>query len=167
MSTIMSVILKATSFSLLLLFGMAGCSSASSNVRGYDCSELAKTFFRKPLKTTLVEFGDYDVDKQYAIYICGNQYMHPPMIHLAEPFAKEGEKVVDFLKARLLEADDDLTIRDIVLVFAEMKLQKTHDVAGDSDLMRLIEEKVRGMKNPDWRQLSEQELNGIRETGKP
>lgn len=161
MSIVRAGILTAASLALLLSLGVAGCWGGR-NVRGFDCAELANTFFRKPLRITISEFSDYDVDKQYAIYICGNQYMHPPMIHLAEPFAKQGEKVVDFLKARLLEADDDLTIRDIVLVFAEMNRQESYDVPGDSDLMRVLEEKVRSMKDPFWRQLSEQKLNRIR-----
>jgi hypothetical protein len=162
MSTVRAAIIRATSIVVLLSFGMAGCAMAGDHVRGYDCSEFANTFFKKPLKATIAEFSDYDVDKQYAIYICGNQYMHPPMIHLAEPFAKEGEKVVDFLKARLLEARDDLTVRDIVLVFTWMARQKTYDVAGDSNLMRITEEKVSRMKNLDWRRLSEHDLNEIR-----
>lgn len=162
MSRVIAWIMRAAGIVVLLSLGAAGCWGGRNHVRGYDCSELAKTFFRKPLKATIAEFGDYDVEKQYAIYICGNQYMHPPMIHLAEPFAREGEKVVDFLKARLLETDDDLTVRDIVVVFAEMRIQKTYNVAGDGDLMKIIQEKVSSMKNPDWRRLSEQELNEIR-----
>jgi hypothetical protein len=162
MSTVRAAIMRATSIAVLLSFGMAGYAMAGGHVRGYDCSEFAKTFFRKPLKATIAEFSDYDVDKQYAIYICGNQYMHPPMIHLAEPFAKEGEKVVDFLKARLLEASDDPTVRDIVLVFTWMARQKTYDVVGDSNLMRITEERVSRINDPDWRRLSEQNLSEIR-----
>ena len=161
MSRVIVATIRAVGIAVLLSLGAAGCWGGRNHVRGYDCSELAKIFFRKPIKTTIAEFGDYDVEKQYAIYICGNQYMHPPMIHLAEPFASEGEKIVDFLKARLLEADDDLTVRDIVVVFAEMRIQKTYNVAGDGDLMEIMQEKVNNIKNPDWRRLVEQDLNEI------
>jgi len=151
------------SLAVLLLLGTTGCCGGREQVRGYDCCELAKSFFRKPLKATMAEFGDFGVEKQYAIFICGNQHMHPPMIHLAEPFAREGEKVVAFLKARLLEADDDLTVRDIVLVFNWMAREKTYDVAGDGALMKILQEKIGSMEDADWRRLSEQNLNEIRE----
>lgn len=154
--------MRVASFIVLLSFVAAGCSGANNHIQGYDCPELAKTFFRKSLRTTIAEFRDFDVDKQYAIYICGNQFVHPPMIHLAEPFARGGEKVANYLKIRLLETTNDLTVRDIILVFAEMSRQKTYDVAGDSNLMEILLEKVSSMKDPDWRQMSDNNLNQIR-----
>jgi len=155
-------IMNAASLAVLLLLSATGCHGGREHVRGYNCSELAKTYFSKPLKSTIDDFSDYNVEKQYAIFICGNQYMHPPMLHLAEPFAREGEKIVPFLKARLLEADDDLTVRDIVLVFNWMAREKTYDVAGDGDLMKILQAKINSMKDADWRRLSEQNLDEIR-----
>lgn len=83
-------------------------------------------------------------------------------MEIGQLLAREGEKVVGFLKARLLEADDEVTIVDIVFVFTEMKIQKIYDVAGDDDLMRIIEDKVDRISNPDRRQLMEQAMNEIR-----
>jgi hypothetical protein len=165
MSTLRAAIIRATSIAVLLSFGKAGCADVlwlAIKFGGMTALNLQRHFSENRLKLRLPSSVTMIVDKQYAIYICGNQYMHPPMIHLAEPFAKEGEKVVDFLKPRLLEASDDLIVRDIVLVFTWMARQKTYDVAGDSNLMRITEERVSQMKDPDWRRLSEQDLNEIR-----
>jgi len=106
----------------------------------------------------MANFTQFDLEKQYAIYICG-QGMEPPAIYLSKPFAREGEKVVPFLKTKLLTATDDLTIRDI---FAEMSRQKTYDVSGDVDLMKVIDESVNKEKDPYWKQLSQQMLNEIK-----
>lgn len=159
--TTIRIAINGTVSAGLLLFILTGCLGSELHVQGYDCSELAKTYFRKSLKDTMTDFGGFEVEKQYAIYICGNQYIHPSAIHLAEPFAREGEKVVGFLKARLQEASDDFTVRDIVLVFTEMSRQKTYDVVGDNDLIRILRKKVASMKDLDWQQLSEKNLNEI------
>lgn len=150
---------------LLLNLSLTGCHMTPFKnkvvVQGYDCSKFNRTFFLKPIKETYVEFENYEVNKKYVTYICGNQYIHPPRIQLASLFAKDGGKVVGLLKERLIEASDDFTIRDIVLVFAEMSKQKTYDVAGDGDLMKILRGKVNSMEDSFWQQLANQDLNEI------
>jgi hypothetical protein len=125
----------------------AGCSAASMRVGEYKCSQFTEYFYGKPLDVRISQFVAADLDKQYAIYICGNQYLEPPATYLAEPFAREGSDVVGFLKERLSQANDDDTIRDVVLVFAEMSRQRTYDVVGDGDLMRVIDDRVAAIKD--------------------
>lgn len=84
------------------------------------------------------------------------------MMYLAEIFAREGNKVVGFLKTKLLEANDDLTIRDLVLVFSEMSRLKTYDVANDNELMHLISDRVGGMKDPGWKQTTREMVAEIK-----
>jgi len=162
MAIVRGAILRSMTFAVLLTLGMVGCWMRRQDVRGHDCSELAKRYFRESRQHTMAEFGDYDVETQYAILICGIQYVHPPMLEWGELFAREGENVVHFLKTRLFEADDAPTIRDIVYVFTEMKRQETYDVAGDGELMRIMEDKADRISDPDWRQLVEQDMNEIR-----
>jgi len=84
------------------------------------------------------------------------------MMYLAELFAKEGEKAVGFLKAKLEEANDDLTIRDLVLVFTEMNRLGTYDVVSDDELTHLMLTRVERMKDPDWKQITKQMLTRIK-----
>ena len=163
MSIVSTAIGRVVVAVLFLTLGMIGCQPDVRHVRGYDCSDLRDKYLQKPRKTLIAEFGDHDIEKQYAIYICGNQYMHPPFLGLADAFAEEGAKVVGFLKTRLLEAEgDDSTVRDIVYVFSEMQRLKTYDVIGDDDLMRIMVERVRMIKSDGWREISERRLSRIR-----
>lgn len=146
-----------------MLMLVSSCTPANEDLSSLECSKLNKTFFSKPTTVQMAEFGSHDVESQYAVFICGNQVREPPSIHLATPFAREGEAVVGFLKAKLAAARGDLTIRDILLIFAEMARHKIYDVAGDADLMRVIESGVSRMKDDFWRQHGEQSLSEIRE----
>lgn len=142
---------------------VSGCTLAHEDSSSLDCSKLNKTFFSKPTTVQMAEFGSLDVESQYAIFICGNQVREPPSIHLATPFAKEGEAVVGFLKAKLSAARGDLTINDIILVFEQMSRGKTYNVAGDAELMKVIEGAVVRVKDSFWRQRCEQSLSQIRQ----
>jgi len=145
-----------------MLLLASGCAPAHEDSSSLDCSKLNKTFFRKPTTVQMAEFGDLDIESQYAVFICGNQVREPPSIHLATPFAKEGPAVVGYLKAKLAAARGDLTIRDILLVFEEMSRRKTYDVVGDVDLMLVISQAVGRVKDADWRKACEQSLSEIR-----
>lgn len=127
--------------------------TARRQVGAYSCSDLIDEIYgKKSLQYRENDFSNYDIDMQYAVYICGMQFIHPPMMYLAGLFAKEGNKAVGFLKTKLMEANDDLTIRDLILVFNRMSWLKTYDVANDDELMHLISDRVGGMKDPGWKQ---------------
>jgi hypothetical protein len=131
------------------------CSAASvagKEADQYLCRQLAETFFEKPLRQTIADFAQYDLPRQYEIYICGNQYMHPPALHLAAPFAAEGSRAALFLRDKLRSSSDDVTTRDIIRVFAEMQRQQSYDVAGDVQLMSLLRERADTVSNKYWRQ---------------
>ena len=51
---------------------------------------------------------------------------------------------------------------DIVIVFEHMSRDNTYDVAGDAELMKAIEDAIRRVKAPFWRQRCEQALSEIR-----
>jgi hypothetical protein len=140
-----------------------GCASATEDSSSLNCSKLSKTFFTKPTTEQMAEFSSLDIENQYAIFICGNQVREPPSIHLATPFAKEGQSVVGFLKEKLTAATGDLTIRDILLVFSDMSRYKSYNVAADTDLMKVITAAVARVKDPFWKKTSEQSLDEIRQ----
>jgi hypothetical protein len=84
--------------------------------------------------------------------------MHPPAQYLAGPFARRGGEIVPFLKEKLVQAQDDLTVRDIVLVFAEMARQRSYGVSQDVYLIRQMGEAAARMKNQDWRTITERRI---------
>jgi hypothetical protein len=163
MQAVTNNLIAAISFGALSLLSAAGCSAANMRVGEYKCSQLTEYFYGKPLNVRVSEFVAADLEKQYAIYICGNQYLEPPATYFAESFAHEGAGIVGFLKNKLSLASDDGTIRDVVLVFKEMSKQQTYNVAGDTDLMKVITAAVDRVKDPFWKKTSEQSLAEIRQ----
>lgn len=151
--------MKAASLTLLLSLAMTGCPAAEGQVEGRECSEFKEMFHGRPFKVRVADFTNHDLATQYAIFICGNQFRHPPAIYFAEPFAQRGEEAVPFLKEKLVGANDDLTIRDIILVLTEMSRRNTYDVAGDSELIRLMTASVEKMRDEDWKRMAQENLS--------
>ena len=153
---VLSIILVITG-----VFGAPSCSSAEITVGKYRCSSLTSYFYGDSMKVRVARFAAADVEKRYAIYICGNQFIEPPATYLADPFAQEGVKVVGFLKSKLLQARDDGSIRDIVNIFSAMRRQHAYDVAMDAELMQVIRASASGMRDPYWKQFVEREIAEI------
>jgi len=142
-----------------------GCAAADMRAGEYKCSQLTEYFYGKPPNARISLFVAADLEKQYAIYLCGNQYLEPPATYLAEPFALEGGRIVGFLKDKLSRASDDGTIRDVVSVLEEMSRQRTYNVGDDSKLMKVVDDRVAAMKDKDWKRLVEQRVKEIRAAG--
>jgi hypothetical protein len=145
----MSIVIRVLVAALAL--GTCACRTTAAETVLRECPNLAKTFFAKPTRQTIAEFTSHDLEMQYTIYLCGNQYMHPPTLHLAVPFASGGEKSALFLRQKLAGKTDDLTTHDIVRVFVEMQRQRTYAVKGDASLMVLLREKVQAIRDPYWK----------------
>ncbi len=80
----------------------------------------------------------------------------------AKPLALEGEKVIGLLKTRLADAKDDWAVDDIVYVLKDMVRLETCDVAGDEELMWLVDERVKGMKSSLIKGITEKDVDTIR-----
>lgn len=148
----------------LVVIVVAACVPVS-RAEGIDtkaCSKLANTYFRKPLKQTISEFTARDLESQYMIYICGNQYIHPPALHLAAPFASEGKPAALFLEQKLSAASSPSSIRDILNVYAEMQRQKTYDVKSNASLIQLLDTKISTIADSYWRDHCQGILNTIK-----
>lgn len=140
---------------------MAGCVADTNRVGAYECNEVMHSYLMTSRKLDAAIFNAYDLEKRYAIYMCGNQYVHPPMLELAEIFATGGGGVAVFLIGKLSTSDDDLVIRDIAAVFSEMQRLGTYDVVNNWDLMDLLRSRVHAMKHKDWRQMVERKLDRL------
>jgi hypothetical protein len=160
----MSGVVRLIAVWVVGILGFAfGSDRADINVH----RQVIHVFYARPLKDQIAAFSTYSFDEQYAIYIYGNQIRHPPAMYLAKPFGGEGLKVLVQLSSRLMKAESDATIRDVVLVFSEMSSQMAYDVAGDSQLMQLLSQSVARMKSDSWKAISEKELRSIRAEAAP
>jgi hypothetical protein len=118
--------------------------------RNGSAGDAIADFFRKPLAAQEKEFSLYDFDDQYRIYLAG-QRREPPYVHLADTFAREGSAVAEPLRRKLIDATDDLTIRDILAVFREMTTLQTYEVKKDKRVMDALQGAVLRMKDPYWK----------------
>ena len=121
-------------------------------------------------KIQLKKFNSSHIDKKYELVIVGNQIIHPPQMGLIEDFAKQGESSVTFLLEKLEKTDNELTVRDIIFVFRDMKLFKSYDISENNKAMYIIHEKIINMKS-DWKSVAlkhyTQIINGFDELKKP
>jgi len=121
-----------------------GCISEQS--RTYRT--LAVTFFRKSSAQQIQEFSHYSIDKQYAIYRCGTEYIHPPAFYLAYPFAAGGKPVVDLLVAKLLDHDtEDEAVMHITYVFAVMREKGIYEARKNDELMKILVKRIALMED--------------------
>ncbi len=81
----------------------------------------------------------------------------------AWPIALEGEKVIGILRVKLTDASDDRTVGDIVLMLKDMVRLETYDVIADEELMRLVDERVKGIKDPRIKETTGKEVDLIRQ----
>jgi hypothetical protein len=126
-----------------------------------SCPNLMRTFFEEPTTVRYAEFLSYSLDAQFQIYICGTQYRHPPDFVLAQPFASQGQAAAQYLRPKLQSATRDRTIRDILLVFFYMVIDRRHDVR-DTEIMRLIDAKVSAVQDRYAREAAEDMLTLMR-----
>jgi len=143
---------------LLAVCMSAGCGHASDSALRRECQPWVKGFFQKPSKAQITELRSFALDNQYKIYLCGNQIIHPPTMHLAEPFAQGGAAVAELLTAELSKPNSDANVRDIIMALREMQRLGTYEVARDRALMQLATDSVERMRDKDWQQMANEML---------
>src|SRR5258708_18920608 len=70
-----------------------GCVAADMRVGEDKYSQLTEHFYGKPPNARIWQFDAADLEKKYAIYLCGKQYLEPPATYVTEPSALEVGKV--------------------------------------------------------------------------
>lgn len=127
----------------LFLCILFGCVSYGADVK---FNKLTRDFFNNSTTDEQErQFSKYSIEEQYDLFIFGNQVVHPPATYLARQFAKQGPAVVPFLKNKLKAAQEEVTIRDIVLVFSWLAQLKLYDIPKDQELMGLLNQRVSNM----------------------
>jgi len=119
-------------------------------------------FFRGHLGDGVERLRHYALPDQYRIFRYGNDQIEPPVIELARPIAERGSTAVPFLRGQLANSTDDLTTRDLLLIFATMVRLDTYDVQGDHELMMQLQTKVTQMRHPEWKRVAEHMLQRIK-----
>lgn len=147
---------------------IVGCASAYKNEDSllFDCATYSGTFFNKSTSEQINSFGDLDTHTQYEVFICGNQMREPPALHLIKPFANEGASVVGYLESKLSNSHGELTINDIISIFAQMSRDGSYDIAGDKGLMKTINSAVSRLSHPYWKERGERLVNEIDDNSK-
>jgi hypothetical protein len=82
---------------------------------------------------------------------------------LAIPIAERGRTAIPFLLAQLDSQGDDITIRDILWIFARMASSGSYDVKSDAALKATLISRVSGMKHKGWQSMSLKELQRIKD----
>lgn len=144
---------------LICLLLLSGCISSEPEITPTDRD---REFFYMPMEEQLERFNSLGHEDQYKLLIIGNQYVHPPALHLSNEFAKQGKLVVPLLRRKLLETNSESTTRDIVAVLEAMQRLDVYKVKDDSELMTLIEGKVAAMRG-QWGPVTLRMIEDIKE----
>jgi hypothetical protein len=119
-------------------------------------------FFEQPFADRLQRLRQYSLQEQYKIFRFGNDKIEPPLMDLAEPISDRGNAAVPFLIGQLNANPDDLTVRDILLIFETMAKSRTYNVKEDGALMALLAAKIDGMRRQDWQHVCWDMLRAIK-----
>jgi len=106
--------------------------------------------FDGPAATRIDRVRQYSLEDQYKIFRYGNDVVEPPLLGLAKPIAERGAAAIPFLMRQLNAEQDDTTLRDLLLVFQEMKASESYDVKADVVLMDTLDKRVAAMKDKEW-----------------
>jgi hypothetical protein len=118
-------------------------------------------FFKNPAATRVDRLRQYSLEDQYRLFRYGNDKIEPPLMGLARPIAERGKTVIPFLLEKLDQNRDDLTVRDIILIFDTMAAIKSYNVKSDSLLMETLHSRVSAMKNADWKAVCSKTISSI------
>lgn len=148
---------------LVTLLFLPACVS-SLEVEGYKCADFldARLYYGREVSERLVEVRGYPIEKQYAVFICGAQYMRPPLLFGIQPLAERGKLTIDFLKTKLQSKQSDLVVRDILTLIGYMDAGGQYAAAEDQELMLALETAISGMSDELLKQSAWKRLQRIR-----
>ena len=131
---------------------------------GCENHDLEENFFKQPLANRVERLRQYPLADQYKIFRYGNDRKEPPFMDLANPIAERGATAVPFLLDQLNSKSDDITLRDILLIFETMASSKSYDVKSDLALMTTLTSRVSGMKDQGWQDTCLKKLQRIKDS---
>jgi hypothetical protein len=118
---------------------------------GCASHRLEREFFSKnPAATRVDRLRQYSLEDQYRLFRYGNDRFEPPLTGLARPIAERGSSAIPFLLEKLKQQADDITVRDVLLVFETMGSIKSYDVKSDAVVMGALRSRVSTMNDAGW-----------------
>jgi hypothetical protein len=142
---------------LLILLSVFTGGGGCTNYR------LEKRFFDQPAKDRVERLRQCSLKDQYKIFRYGNDVIHPPVMALANPIAERGAGAIPFLLSELERNHDDMTTRDMVLIFVTMASSRSYDVKSDLALMTLLSSRVEAIKDKEWQVICLRMLNRMKD----
>ncbi len=80
---------------------------------------------------------------------------------LARPIAERGQTAVPFLLEKLNSTPDDMTVRDVLLIFETMSSTKSYEVKSNLPLMNTLRLRVSAIKDSGWKDVCSNMLGRI------
>ena len=113
-----------------------------------------EAFYAKPPADRIQRLRGYSLADQYKLFRYGNDKIEPPAMSLAGPIAEKGGAAIPFLVMQLKSTDDDLAVRDILVILQDMTKIGSYDVKDDGVLMDILSAKVAAMRDERWKAVS-------------
>jgi hypothetical protein len=133
----------------LFMLAATACQATKAEFDKDVCSDFVRSevYYGRPVEIRLAEVRRNPIEKQYAVFICGVQYMRPRAWEMAQPFASQGSVTAEFLVRKLPLIRGDNTIEDIVTLLGYMNARGDYKLKKDSDLERVLQLAVANMKD--------------------
>ena len=147
-----------------LLFVQGHASAAEFSCVSDTMKALNKKLGSKPLNER--EFVEASLADQYSIFLYSTMCVHPPTSHSAELLARNGEKAIELLKAKILRPEHETIVPYLISTFNYMNRYKHYNVYADKDLMTFLENIVEKIENKYTRQHARIFMDAIIADGK-
>ena len=108
-----------------------------------------------------VELEKYPLEQQYRIFKYGNQVIHPPQKSLARVVAKRGKPALDYVLEQVRNHQDDLDIRDSMVIFTALERGGYYSVCEDAQVMEEIKANENKIQHAGWREVYHQMLETL------
>lgn len=95
-------------------------------------------FFDLDRRTRLQRMEAYPIERQWRLFLYGQQAVHPPDTLLAIPLAKQGRVAADYILEQLTTTENEGDYHESLMVFLFMKRDGYLNVCGDSDYLNRI-----------------------------
>ncbi len=146
---------------LMTVSAVVICFMCCVSVGSCQRQTLEKEFFAGPASTRIERLRQYSLEDQYRIFRYGNDKLEPPSLGLARPIAERGGAAVPFLLERLNSTPDDMTVRDVLLIFETMSSTKSYEVKSNLPLMNTLRLRVSAIKDSGWKDVCSNMLGRI------
>ena len=108
------------------------------------------------------KFKTLPIDKKVGFHLVKMRF-HPPVLSFAYDIADEGEKNLPYLLERLEREHDDMRKHHIIVIFGAIQTISV-DLRIRDDIMGRLQTVVDHMREPIWKEMSEQSLQDIKST---